>query len=82
MTNWGFWVDAQENVIANHDPRPLMMTEWDDLNLPYIQEVATSGFLIDMTTDVLRRGKTPKEATERAQKRTETLITDLGYKKW
>lgn len=82
LKKWGFWVDAQENVIANHDPRPLMMTEWDDLNLPFIQEVATSGFLIDMTTDVLRRGMTPKEATERAQKRTETLITDLGYKKW
>lgn len=82
LEKWGFWVDAQENVIANHDPRPLMMTEWDDLDLPFIQEIATSGILIDMTTDVLRRGKSPKEAADRGQKRAETLIADLGYKKW
>lgn len=82
LKNWAFWVDAQENVIANYDPRPLMMTEWDDLNLPFIQEVATSGILIDMVTDVLRRDMTPEEATARAQKRAEQLITDLGYKTW
>jgi ABC-type glycerol-3-phosphate transport system substrate-binding protein len=82
LKNWGHWVDAQENVIANFDPRPLMMTEWDDLTLPFIQEVATSGILIDMVTDVLRRDKTPEEAAKRAQKRAERLITDLGYKEW
>jgi multiple sugar transport system substrate-binding protein len=82
LKNWDFWVNAQENVIANYDPRPLMMTEWDDLNLPFIQEVATSGILIDMVTDVLRRDKSPEEATQRAQERAEQLITDLGYKKW
>ena len=62
--------------------KPLMMTEWDDLQLPFIQEVATSGILIDMVTDVLRRGKDPKDAAQRAQDRAEKLITQLGYKKW
>ncbi|MCG8694745.1 MAG: sugar ABC transporter substrate-binding protein [Minwuiales bacterium] len=82
LEKWAFWVDAQENVIANYDPKPLMMTEWDDLQLPFIQEVATSGILIDMVTDVLRRGKDPKDAAQRAQDRAEKLITQLGYKKW
>lgn len=82
LEKWAFWVDAQEEVIANHDPRPLMMTEWDDLMLPFVQEVATSGILIDMVTDVLRRDITPEDATARAQKRAEQLISDLGYKKW
>ena len=82
LKNWAFWVDAQEQVIANADPRPLMMTQWADLNLPFIQEVATSGVLIDMVTDVLRRDMSPEDATARAQKRAEQLITDLGYKTW
>ncbi|MCP5155838.1 MAG: sugar ABC transporter substrate-binding protein [Ectothiorhodospiraceae bacterium] len=82
LKNWSFWVDAQENVIANHDPKPLMMSKWDHLTLPYVQEIATSGILIDMVTDVLRRGKSPEEATARAQQRAEQLITDLGYKNW
>ncbi len=82
LKKWAFWVDAQEAVIANADPKPLMMTEWDDLQLPFIQEVATSGILIDMVTDVLRRDKDPKDAAARAQKRAEKLITQLGYKKW
>ena len=35
-----------------------------------------------MVTDVVKGGKTPLEAATRAQGRAETLITQLGYKKW
>jgi ABC-type glycerol-3-phosphate transport system substrate-binding protein len=79
---WKFWVDAQQNVIANHDPKPLMITDWKDLDLPYIQEVAGSGILIDMVTDVVKNGRAPQDAAKRAQDRTEQLITQLGYKRW
>lgn len=82
FNKWKFWVDAQKNVIANHDPKPLMITSWDDLDLPYIQEVAGSGILIDMVTDVVKNGRAPAEAAKRAQDRTEQLITQLGYKRW
>jgi ABC-type glycerol-3-phosphate transport system substrate-binding protein len=79
---WKFWVDAQHEVIAKHDPRPLLITQWQDLELPYIAEIAGSTILVDMVTDVVKNGKTPMEAATRAQQRAEQLITQLGYKKW
>ena len=79
---WGFWTDAQSNIIANHEPKPLMMTEWDDLDLPFISEIADSGILIDMVVAVVSGQSTPEKAAGRAQKRAEDLITQLGYKKW
>jgi ABC-type glycerol-3-phosphate transport system substrate-binding protein len=80
--NWAFWVDAQHEVVEKYEPKPVMITEWDDLDLPFIAEIAGSTILVDMVTDVVRGGKTPMEAAERAQQRAETLITQLGYKRW
>ena len=80
--NWGFWVDAQHQVVEKNEPKPVMITEWDDLDLPFIAEIAGSTILVDMVTDVVQGGKTPMEAAQRAQQRAETLITQLGYKKW
>lgn len=79
---WKFWVDAQHQVIEKHDPRPLLITQWTDLELPYIAEIAGSTILVDMVTDATKNGKTPMEAATRAQQRAEQLITQLGYKKW
>ena len=59
-----------------------MITEWDDLELPFVQEIASSGILIDMVTDVVDRDVSPADAAARAQERTEELITQLGYKNW
>ena len=82
FVKWAAWRDAQFNVIQNHDPKPLMITEWDDLELPFVQELASSGILIDMVTDVVTRDVSPADAAARAQERAEELITQLGYKKW
>ena len=82
IERWKFWVDAQREVIANYDPKPVMITQWSDVDLPYIQEIAGSGILIDMVTDVVQRGMAPEEAAERAQQRAEELITQLGYRSW
>ena len=82
FTKWADWRNAQLNVIQNHDPKPLMITEWDDLELPFVQEIASSGILIDMVTDVVDRDVSPEDAAARAQERAEELITQLGYKNW
>jgi len=79
---WGFWTDAKQNIIANHEPKPLMMTEWDDLSLPFTKEIADSGILIDMVVAVVSGQSTPEKAAARAQRRAEDLITQLGYKTW
>lgn len=80
--NWKFWVDAQQTVIEKNEPKPVMITQWQDLNLPFIAEIAGSTILIDMVTDVVKNGRAPMDAARRAQQRAETLITQLGYKKW
>ena len=47
-----------------------------------MQEIASSGILIDMVTDVVDRDVSPADAAARAQERAEELITQLGYKTW
>jgi ABC-type glycerol-3-phosphate transport system substrate-binding protein len=79
---WRFWVEAQESVIAAGRARPLLMTQWDDLKLPYINEIAGSAILVDMVTDVVTGARSPMEAAKRAQERAEALIKDLGFKRW
>ena len=79
---WKFWIDAQHQVIEKNDPRPVMITQWADLDLPFIAEIAGSTILVDMVTDAVKGGKTPLEAAQRAQQRAEQLITQLGYKRW
>jgi multiple sugar transport system substrate-binding protein len=79
---WDYWVDAQLKIIGEDDPRPLLMTQWDDLKLSFTAEIAGSGILADMVTDVVQGTRTPEEAAERAQERAEQLITQLGYKTW
>ena len=79
---WKFWVDAQQEVIEKHDPKPLLITEWKDLDFPFIAELANSTILVDMITDVTRNGRPPADAARRAQQRAEQLITQLGYKTW
>ena len=79
---WRFWVDAQQNIISQGRARPLLMTEWDDLELPYINEIAGSAILVDMVTDVVTGARSPQAAAKRAQSRAERLIEDLGEKRW
>jgi multiple sugar transport system substrate-binding protein len=79
---WDYWLQAQLKIIAEDDPKPLLMTRWEDLKLPFLAEIAGSGILADMVTDVVQGTRTPEEAAERAQERAEQLITQLGYKTW
>lgn len=79
---WKFWIDAQHQVIEKNEPKPVMITQWSDLDLPFIAEIAGSTILVDMVTDVVKGGKTPLEAAQRGQQRAEQLITQLGYKRW
>ena len=79
---WKFWIDAQHQVIEKNEPKPVMITQWQDLDLPFIAEIAGSTILVDMVTDVVKNGKTPLDAAKTAQQRAETLITQLGYKRW
>ena len=77
---WRFWVGIQRNFIAQGNARPVI--EWDDLKIPYLSEVGGSGILIDMVSDVITERRTPEEAAQYAQRRTEQLIEEMGYRRW
>jgi ABC-type glycerol-3-phosphate transport system substrate-binding protein len=79
---WDYWVQAQLKIIAEDDPRPLLMSNWEDLKLPFLAEIAGSGILADMVTDVVQGIREPEAAAQRAQERAEELITQLGYRNW
>jgi multiple sugar transport system substrate-binding protein len=79
---WDYWLEAQLKIIAEDDPKPLLITRWEDLELPFLAEIAGSGILADMVTDVVQGRRTPEEAAARAQERAEQLIEQLGYRSW
>ncbi|GIT47705.1 MAG: hypothetical protein Ct9H300mP13_5010 [Gammaproteobacteria bacterium] len=52
------------------------------ISIAVLQEVASSGIMVEMVTDVVEGRMSAADAAAKAQKRTEKLITQLGYKKW
>ena len=50
--------------------------------LPFLAELDGSGIVADMVVEVMVGGKNPKAEADRAQKRAEELLTQLGHKRW
>jgi multiple sugar transport system substrate-binding protein len=80
IRKWRPWVDMQEKFFRNDWIKPILVTEWDDLNKPYLLEVMGSGILVDMVFDAVK-GMPSAEAAAKAQKRVEELLVSAGYLK-
>jgi len=80
IRKWRPWVDMQEKFFRNDWVKPIIVTEWDDLNKPYLLEVMGSGILVDMVLDSVK-GMPSAEAAAKAQKRVEELLVQAGYLK-
>lgn len=80
IRKWRPWVDMQEKYFKNDWVKPILVTEWNDLNRPYLLEVMGSGILVDMVMDAVK-GMPSAEAAARAQKRVEELLQRGGYLK-
>ena len=50
--------------------------------LPFLAELDGSGIVADMVVEVMVGSKNPKPEADRAQKRAEELLTQLGVKRW
>ncbi len=77
---WRPWVDMQEKYFRNDWIKPVLVTDWDDMNKPYLLEVMGSGILVDMVFDSVK-GMPSAEAAAKAQKRVEELLVQGGYLK-
>ena len=49
---------------------------------PFLAELDGSSIVADMVVEVMVGGKNPKAEADRAQKRAEELLTQLGHKRW
>jgi hypothetical protein len=61
---------------------PLGFTRPEDNLLPFLAELDGSSIVADMVVEVRVGGKNPKAEADRAQKRAEELLTQLGHKRW
>ena len=61
---------------------PIGFSRASDNLLPFLAELDGSGIVADMIVEVMVSGKPPKAEADRAQKRAEELLTQLGHKRW
>ncbi|ETW93783.1 MAG: hypothetical protein ETSY1_37715 [Candidatus Entotheonella factor] len=74
---WKFWLETQRKLLENKRVMPLIMNREPDSRIPWLMEVANSGILPDMVFDVIDKGKTPQEATQKAEARINKLIDQV-----
>ncbi len=68
--------------LKGHRFLPLGFTRHEDNRLPFLAELDGSSIVADMIVEVMVGGKNPKAEADRAQKRAEELLTQLGHKRW
>ncbi|WP_157987820.1 ABC transporter substrate-binding protein [Jiangella endophytica] len=77
VRDWGFWIDQQRQMLESGQAYPLMVTQWSDLELPYLSDLYGSEILVDMVMDVVENGKDIDEALSDAQARADELLSPL-----
>lgn len=81
VRKWKEWQDMQYFYFEKDLAKPTLITDWNELRLPFGLEILGSGIVPDMVTDAVR-GMPAAQAAAKAQARAEELITKLGYKRW
>jgi raffinose/stachyose/melibiose transport system substrate-binding protein len=82
IKKWKGWHDVMMTALSEKRLLPLGFTRPDDNLLPFLAELDGSSIVADMVVEVMVGGKTPKAEADRAQKRAEELLTQLGHKRW
>lgn len=77
VRDWGFWIDQQRQMLDSGQAYPLMVTQWSDLELPYVSDLYGSEILVDMVMDVVENDKDVDEALDDAQARADELLSPL-----
>ena len=82
IKKWKSWHDAMLAALRDKRLLPLGFTRPDDNLLPFLAELDGSSIVADMVVEVMVGQKPPKAEADRAQKRAEELLTQLGHKRW
>jgi hypothetical protein len=82
IKKWKPWHDTMLTALAQKRLLPLGFSRPEDNLLPFLAELDGSSIVADMVVEVMVGGRSPKAEAERAQKRAEELLTQLGHKRW
>ena len=82
IKKWKAWHEVMLSGLKGNRFLPLGFTRPEDNLLPFLAELDGSSIVADMVVEVMVGGKSPKGEADRAQKRAEELLTQLGHKRW
>ena len=82
IKKWRSWHDFMVKGLAERRFLPIGFSRPEDNLLPFLAELDGSGIVADMVVEVMVGGKDPRAEADRAQKRAEELLTQLGAKRW
>jgi multiple sugar transport system substrate-binding protein len=82
IKKWRSWHDFVVKGLQEGRFLPIGFTRPEDNLLPFLAELDGSGIVMDMVSGVMVGGKNPKEEADRAQRRAEELLAQLGFKRW
>ena len=82
IKKWRLWHDVMLTALRDKRLLPLGFTRPEDNLLPFLAELDGSSIVADMVVEVMVGGKPPKAEADRAQRRAEELLTQLGHKRW
>jgi ABC-type glycerol-3-phosphate transport system substrate-binding protein len=82
IKKWKAWHDVMLTALRQNRLLPLGFTRPEDNLLPFLAELDGSGLVADMVVEVMVGQKNPRAEADKAQRRAEELLTQLGHKKW
>src|SRR3989442_11386481 len=82
IKKWKSWHDVMVNGLRTNRFLPIGFSRPEDNRLPFLAELDGSSIVADMVVEVMVSGKPPKAEANRAQRRAEELLTQLGHKRW
>jgi ABC-type glycerol-3-phosphate transport system substrate-binding protein len=82
IAKWRPWHDFMVAGLKAGRFQPIGFSRPEDKLLPFLAELEGSGIVADLVVDVMAAGKDPRVEADRAQRRAEELLTQLGFKRW
>ncbi|HEV8641871.1 MAG TPA: extracellular solute-binding protein [Methylomirabilota bacterium] len=82
IQKWRTWHDFMVTGLSQGRFLPIGFSRPDDNLLPFLAELDGSGIVADLIVEVMVGEKNPKAEADRAQKRAEELLAQLGFKRW
>ena len=82
IKKWKPWHDVMVAGLKANRFLPIGFSRPSDNRLPFLAELDGSGIVADMIVEVMVSGKPPQAEADRAQKRAEELLAQLGHKRW